>query len=152
MLQKILKGLKDMLNKDVLHRNDGIKRNTRLLIIPNQLVCCNKLEKQAFKLICRCPACKPHLRTSFPPTQTPSLSAHRVVAWMRGGGSCPSPPPHLLHGVYPLIGPLPETEAKQGREECMAKGHSDKLASGLEGGGDGRGGWEGCMEIHGGNR
>lgn len=45
-----------------------------------------------------------------------------------------TPPPHLLHGVYPLIGPLPETEAKQGREECMAKGHSDKLASGLEGG------------------
>lgn len=55
------------------------------------------------------------------------------------------PPPHLLHGVYALIGPLPETEAKQGREECMAKGHSDKLASGLEGGADGK--EEGYIEI-----
>lgn len=34
-----------------------------------------------------------------------------------------------LHGVYALIGPLPEAGAKQGREECMAKGHSDRLAS-----------------------
>lgn len=57
----------------------------------------------------------------------------------------PIPPPHVLHGVYPLIGPLPETEAKQGREECMAKGHSDKLASGLGGGGDGN--WEGVGVV-----
>lgn len=61
---------------------------------------------------------------------------------MQGAGAAQPPPPHLLHGVYPLIGPLPETEAKQGREECMAKGHSDKLASELGGGGvggDGKG-------------
>lgn len=34
-----------------------------------------------------------------------------------------------LHVVYALIGTLPEAGAKQGREECMAKGHSDRLAS-----------------------
>lgn len=68
-----------------------------------------------------------------------NLGAHRVLT-----GAPPPPPPPLhihqhhhhspkkpqpLHGVYPLIGPLPETEAKQGSKECMAKGHSDKPAS-----------------------
>lgn len=71
--------------------------------------------------------------------QGPGLGAYKIVIGAPTTTTVPTPPPHLLHGVYPLIGPLPETEAKQGREECMAKGHSDKLASGLGGGGDGNG-------------